>query len=50
MVFDFPGGARRLAQRATGYRAVFCGGIQTVEDDSPTGELPGRLIRGPQIV
>ncbi len=48
MVFDLPGGARRLAQRATGYKAVFCGGTQTVTNDEPTGELPGRLIRGPQ--
>ncbi len=48
MVFDFPGGARRLAQRAQGYAAVFCKGTQTVDHDEPTGELPGRLIRGPQ--
>ena len=48
MVYDLPGGARRLAQRGIGYRAVFCNGRQTVADDEPTGELPGRLVRGPQ--
>ena len=48
MAFDLPAGGRRLIQRASGYRATFVGGIQTVADDDFTGELPGRLIRGPQ--
>ena len=48
MVYDFPGGARRLAQRAHGYDMVMCGGTVTVEHDTPTGALPGRLLRGPR--
>jgi len=48
MAYDFPAGARRLVQRAHGYDAVFVGGVQTIERDEFTGELPGRLIRGPQ--
>jgi N-acyl-D-aspartate/D-glutamate deacylase len=35
-------------QRAEGYAATFVGGVQTVADDEFTGELPGRLVRGPQ--
>ena len=31
-----------------GYAATFVAGVQTVADDEFTGELPGRLIRGPQ--
>jgi N-acyl-D-amino-acid deacylase len=50
MMFDFPANGRRLVQKAQGYRATFVNGVQTVENDSFTGELPGRLIRGPQSV
>ena len=31
-----------------GYAATFVAGVQTVADDEFTGELPGRLVRGPQ--
>jgi N-acyl-D-aspartate/D-glutamate deacylase len=48
MVFDLPAGGRRLVQRGRGYRATFLGGVQTVADDEFTGELPGRLLRGPR--
>jgi len=48
MAFDLPAGGRRLVQKAKGYRAVYVGGTQTVDNDEFTGELPGRLIRGPQ--
>ena len=48
MAFDLPAGARRLVQRASGYAATVCSGVVTVEDDEFTGELPGRLVRGPQ--
>jgi N-acyl-D-amino-acid deacylase len=50
MAFDLPAGGRRLVQRAQGYAATFVAGVQSVEDDQFTGELPGRLIRGPQGV
>ena len=48
MAFDLPAGGRRLVQRGRGYAATFVAGTRTVADDEPTGELPGRLIRGPQ--
>ena len=48
MAFDLPAQGRRLVQRATGYRATFVRGVQTVADDDFTGELPGRLLRGPR--
>ena len=48
MAYDFPAGARRLVQQAHGYAATVCSGVVTVVDDTFTGELPGRLIRGPQ--
>lgn len=48
MVYDLPASGRRLVQTANGYEATFVGGVQTVENDSFTGELPGALIRGPQ--
>jgi N-acyl-D-aspartate/D-glutamate deacylase len=48
MAFDLPAKGRRLVQRASGYRATFVSGVQTVADDEFTGELPGRLLRGPR--
>jgi N-acyl-D-aspartate/D-glutamate deacylase len=48
MAYDLPADGRRLVQHAKGYAATFVAGVQTVEDDLFTGELPGRLIRGPQ--
>jgi N-acyl-D-aspartate/D-glutamate deacylase len=48
MAFDLPAGGRRLVQRAEGYTATFVAGVQTVADDEFTGELPGRLLRGPR--
>ncbi|MFK8026372.1 MAG: amidohydrolase family protein [Ilumatobacter sp.] len=48
MAYDLPAGARRLVQKANGYVATFVNGVQTITDDDFTGELPGRLIRGPR--
>jgi len=45
---DLPAGGRRLLQRAEGYRHTFVRGVETYADGVDTGELPGRLIRGPQ--
>ena len=45
---DLPGGGRRLLQRADGYRHTFVRGVETYAGGVDTGELPGRLIRGPQ--
>lgn len=48
MAYDLPAGARRLVQKADGYVATFVHGVQTVDHDEFTGELPGRLVRGPR--
>jgi N-acyl-D-aspartate/D-glutamate deacylase len=46
VVRDLPAGGRRLMQEARGYRATVKSGVVTFEHGTPTGELPGRLIRG----
>jgi N-acyl-D-aspartate/D-glutamate deacylase len=46
LVHDLPTGAGRLVQDAIGYRATVCSGAVTFEDDRPTGERPGVLVRG----
>jgi N-acyl-D-aspartate/D-glutamate deacylase len=48
IAFDLPSGAKRLLQRARGYRATIVSGAVTYRDGEPTGALPGRLVRGPQ--
>jgi len=48
IVHDLPAQGRRFAQKAKGYVATFCAGVQTVDRDEFTGELPGKLLRGPQ--
>ncbi|HSH07389.1 MAG TPA: amidohydrolase family protein [Burkholderiales bacterium] len=48
LVYDLPAGGKRLVQRADGYRATFVSGVEVMRDGEPTGELPGRLVRGPQ--
>jgi N-acyl-D-aspartate/D-glutamate deacylase len=45
MAYDFPAGARRLVQHAKGYVGTFVSGVQTVDHDEFTGELPGCLLR-----
>ncbi len=44
---DLPAGARRLVQKATGFRATVVGGEVVLEDGEHTGAFPGRLLRGP---
>jgi N-acyl-D-amino-acid deacylase len=48
MVYDLPAGGRRLVQRASGYVATVKRGVVVRDHDEPTGERPGRLVRGPQ--
>jgi N-acyl-D-aspartate/D-glutamate deacylase len=48
MIFDLPADGRRLVQRAEGYRATVVSGVVTFEHGEATGEMPGRLVRGPQ--
>jgi N-acyl-D-aspartate/D-glutamate deacylase len=50
LVFDLPAGARRLVQRAHGYRSTVNRGAVAYEEGEPTGEMRGKLIRGPQSV
>lgn len=45
MVYDLPGGARRLMQRATGYLATVVSGQVVARDGADTGARPGRLLR-----
>lgn len=44
-VYDFPGGAPRLVQRAVGYRNTVVNGQVILENDELTGELSGRVLR-----
>jgi N-acyl-D-aspartate/D-glutamate deacylase len=46
-VDDLPAGATRLVQRATGIDATVVNGRVLLRDGEPTGDLPGRLLRGP---
>jgi len=50
MVHDLPSQGRRMIQRGGGYRYTVVSGAVTYENSEPTGELPGKLIRGPQAV
>lgn len=47
---DFPGGERRLIQKADGYRFTIVNGAVTFEDGRETGALPGRLLRSYDMV
>ena len=48
MAFDLPAGGKRLLQSARGYEATIVSGTVTYRGGTPTGALPGRLVRGPQ--
>jgi N-acyl-D-aspartate/D-glutamate deacylase len=48
VAYDLPTGGRRLIQRAEGYVATVVAGQVTYRDGTPTGALPGRLLRGAQ--
>jgi N-acyl-D-amino-acid deacylase len=48
MVYDLPASGKRLIQRARGYVATVKSGVVVRDHDESTGELPGRLLRGPQ--
>ncbi|MEM7251858.1 MAG: amidohydrolase family protein, partial [Pseudomonadota bacterium] len=48
VAYDLPAGGRRIVQRADGYRHTFVSGIEVMQGGEPTGELPGRLLRGAQ--
>jgi N-acyl-D-aspartate/D-glutamate deacylase len=48
LVYDLPASGQRMIQRARGYIATVKSGTVVREHDAGTGELPGRLLRGPQ--
>lgn len=50
MTWDLPTGAPRFVQHGVGYRFTIARGQVTVENDEFTGALPGRLVRGPQLL
>lgn len=43
---DLPAGGRRILQGAEGYLATVKSGAVTFRDGAPTGDRPGRLLRG----
>ena len=45
IVNDFPGGAPRFQQRATGYVATICNGKLVLRNDEHTGERGGQVLR-----
>lgn len=45
VVHDLPAGAKRLKQTATGIRHTIVNGQVLLNDNEPTGALPGRLLR-----
>ena len=47
LVNDLPAGAQRLKQTARGISASIVNGQVLLENNEPTGHLPGRLVRGP---
>ena len=48
VVHDLPAGGRRLMQLPSGYDATVVSGVVTQRGGRPTGEYPGKLVRGPQ--
>ena len=47
LLHDLPAGAPRLRQTATGIQATVVNGKVILRDNVPSGNLPGRLVRGP---
>ncbi|MQA97311.1 MAG: amidohydrolase family protein [Streptosporangiales bacterium] len=46
MAHDLPAGGKRLLQTASGYLHTIVSGTEVYAGGEPTGELPGRLVRG----
>jgi N-acyl-D-amino-acid deacylase len=46
VVNDLPAGAKRLRQTADGIAATVVNGQVLLRDNTPTGALPGKLLRG----
>jgi N-acyl-D-aspartate/D-glutamate deacylase len=48
ITYDLPADGKRYLQQITGYHTTICSGQVIYQDGKPTGNLPGKLIRGPQ--
>lgn len=48
VLYDLPGGGRRMVQRIKGYDATIVSGEVVSKMGVPTEALPGRLVRGPK--
>jgi N-acyl-D-aspartate/D-glutamate deacylase len=48
IVYDLPAGGKRLVQRTDGFDATIVSGALIYRKGQATGDLPGRLVRGPQ--
>jgi N-acyl-D-aspartate/D-glutamate deacylase len=46
LVNDLPAGAQRLKQTSTGISHTIVNGTILLNEDKPTGALPGRLVKG----
>jgi N-acyl-D-amino-acid deacylase len=44
---DLPAGAKRLKQKADGLKATVVNGQVVLRNNEHTGNLPGKLLRGP---
>ena len=49
IAYDLPAGGRRLTQRADGFDVTIVSGVVTYRDGEPSGDLPGRLVRGARV-
>jgi N-acyl-D-aspartate/D-glutamate deacylase len=49
VIYDLPGGARRLVQKADGYVATLVAGVPIIRNDQPTGARPRRLVRSSTV-
>jgi N-acyl-D-aspartate/D-glutamate deacylase len=49
LIDDLPANGLRLMQRARGYEATMVSGQLTYRDGVAQGNLPGRVVRGPQV-
>jgi N-acyl-D-aspartate/D-glutamate deacylase len=48
VVYDLPSGGRRLIQKTDGFTATIVAGAVVNRNGEATGNLPGRLVRGPK--
>jgi len=48
MTYDLPAAGKRFLQKITGYHTTMCSGQVIYQNGIATGNLPGKLIRGPQ--